>query len=128
MPKKKTREGEEKKSQETADAVKEESKKIPEQEYEQKILQYAQKGFTAEKIGQKLRDENIHPKQYKKKISQVLKENNQYVQPDVKNVHAKLERIRTHAKKNKQDKRAQRELARMQSHYRKFTLHYNIPA
>ena len=40
----------------------------------------------------------------------------------------KLEKLRVHSKKNHQDKRALREVARIQSQYRKLTLHYKLPA
>ena len=88
--------------------VKEEkdSKKLTQEEYEKKVRGLEKEGLTSEKIGQKLRDTGIHPKEYSGKISSIL--GNSYINPDLKNVEAKLERIGNHNKKNKQDKRAER--------------------
>lgn len=87
------------------------SQKISQKEYEKKVLELADKGFTSEKIGEELRKQGIHPKEYEKKISKILGE--RYVNPDLKNTKAKLERIKTHYEKNKQDKRAMREKDRI---------------
>jgi len=126
MPKKKAKELSD--GAEIVETPKEEPRKVSAEEYEKRLLELASQGLTAEKIGQKLREEGIHPKQQKKRVSQVLKENNQYTQPDTQNVKAKLAKLRVHAEKNRQDKRALREVARVQSQYRKLTLHYKIPA
>lgn len=111
----------------TKETKEEKKQKLSEQEYEQKVITYAEQGLTAEKIGTKLKHENIHPPEYKKKIGQMLKEHKKYTQPDLKNVEEKLVCIRTHAEKNKQDRRAQRELARVQSQVRTLKTYHNIP-
>lgn len=96
---------------------------ISDKEYEAKIISLAKSGLTAEKIGEKLRQEGIHPKEKKVKISKILKENNLYIQPDLKNVEEKLVRIRAHFEKNKQDKRAKREKDRIASQVRKIKIY-----
>jgi ribosomal protein S15P/S13E len=61
---------------------------------------------------------------YGKKISQILRENNKYVNPDTKNVESKLERIKKHYEKNKQDKRAMREKDRVFAQLRKLKKYF----
>ena len=106
--------------------VKEKSKKITDKEYEKKILELADKGLTSEKIGENLKQQGIHPKEYKKKISQVLKQNNKYTNPDLTNVEVKLEKLKKHYDKNKQDKRAKREKDRVFSQLRKLKKYFGI--
>ncbi|MDA3836506.1 MAG: hypothetical protein PF542_02685 [Nanoarchaeota archaeon] len=101
----------------TTEKTKVESKKLSQKEYETKIHALAKEGLTAEKIGQKLRDEGTHPAEYKGKISKILGKN--YVSPDLKNVEAKLEKIKVHYETNKQDKRAKREKDRVFAQLRK---------
>ncbi len=98
--------------------------KLDEKEYEKKVIELAKAGLTAEKIGEKLRQEGIHPKEYGKKISKILKEKNLYINPDLRNVEAKLERIRKHYEKNKQDKRAKREIDRVFAQLRKLKKYF----
>ncbi len=107
-------------------AEKKTSKKLIEKEYEKKVVELAKSGMTAEKIGESLRKEGIHPKEYPKKISKILKENNLYVNPDIKNVEEKLERIKAHYEKNKQDKRAMREKDRVYAQLRKLKKYFGI--
>ena len=106
--------------------VKEEkdSKKLTQEEYEKKGRGLEKEGLTSEKIGQKLRDTGIHPKEYSGKISSIL--GNSYINPDLKNVEAKLERIGNHNKKNKQDKRAEREKNRVFAQLRKLKKYLGI--
>lgn len=89
---------------------KEKAKKLTQEEFEKKVLELEGTGLTSEKIGEALRKENIHPKEYKKKISQIL--GDKYIIPDIKNIEAKLEKIKKHSEKNKKDKRAKREKVR----------------
>lgn len=103
-----------------------ESKKLTQSEFEKKVLELAKQGLTSEKIGQKLRNEGIHPQEYSKKISQILKEKEVYVNPDLKNVESKLENIKTHYEKNKQDKRAMREKDRIFAQLRKLKKYFRI--
>jgi len=94
-------------------------KELTQKYFEKKVLELAGKGLTAEKIGETLRKEEIHPKDFEKKIGKILKENNRYINPDLKNVEEKLEKIKTHYQKNKQDKRAKREKDRVFAQVRK---------
>ena len=95
----------------------EKQKKLSLEEYEKKVLELAGKGLTAEKIGEELKREGIHSKEYNKKISKILKD--KYINPDLKNTEKKLEKIEEHLKKNKQDKKAKRERSRIFSQIRK---------
>jgi ribosomal protein S15P/S13E len=100
-------------------------KKPTQEEYEKKVLELAKKDLTSEKIGEALRKQGMHPKEYNKKISQILGE--KYINPDLKNVEAKLERIKKHFEKNKQDKRAKREKDRVFSQLRRLKKYFKIP-
>lgn len=104
-----------------------ESKKISQTEFEKKVLELAKKGLTSEKIGEELKHQKIHSKKYNKKISKILKENNSYINPDIKNIEEKLKRIKTHYEKNKQDKRAMREKDRVFAQLRKLKKYFKIP-
>ncbi|MEK6844730.1 MAG: hypothetical protein AABX44_00585 [Nanoarchaeota archaeon] len=97
----------------------ESSEKITSKEFEKMVLDFAKTGLTSEKIGEELRKRKIHPQEYDKKISKILKENNLYVSPDLKNVEEKFNRIKTHLDKNKQDKRALNEKSRVFSQIKK---------
>ena len=103
---------------------KSETKKLTQKEYEKKVLALAEEGLTAEKIGQKLKDEGIHPSEYDGKISKIL--GDKYVNPDLKNIETKLEKIKAHYENNKQDKRAKREKDRVFSQLRKVKLHLGL--
>ena len=116
MPKKSEKETESK--PETKEKVVK-AKKLTQAEFEKKVIELAEKGLTAEKIGENLRQQGIHPKEYKKKISKILKEKGKYINPDIKNIEEKLERIQKHKEKNKQDKRAMREKDRVFAQLRK---------
>ena len=100
------------------------AKKLTQEEYEKKVLEFGKKGLTSEKIGEELRQQNIHPKDYDKKISQILGDS--YVNPDLKNVEAKLERIKKHYEHNKQDKRAMREKDRIFAQLRKLKKYFGL--
>ena len=96
------------------------------EEYEKKVIELANKKLTAEKIGEQLRRQGIHPKEYNVKISKILQDKNLYVNPDLKNVEEKLKRISEHSEKNKQDKRAKRERVRVFAELRKLKKYFNI--
>ena len=100
------------------------SKKISQSEFEKKIMELAGKGLTSEKIGEELRQQGIHPKEYNKKISKILKD--KYINPDLKNVEEKLKRVKKHYEKNKQDKRAMREKDRIFAQLRKLKKYFKI--
>jgi ribosomal protein S15P/S13E len=116
-----------KKPKEEETKTTEKSKKITEKDFEKKVIELAEKGMTAEKIGESLRKQNIHSKDFSKKISKILKEKGIYVDPDLKNVEVKLEKIKTHLIKNKQDKRAKREKDRFFSKLRKVKKYLKLP-
>ena len=119
MPKESEKIKEEKKEKQEKSKV-----KLSQAEYEKKVLELASKGLTSEKIGEELRKQNIHSKDYDKKISKIL--GDKYINPDLKNVEAKLERIKEHYSKNKKDKRAMREKDRIFSQLRKLKKYFKI--
>jgi len=102
----------------------EKAKRLSQLEFEKKVLELSGKGLTSEKIGEELRKQEIHPKEYSKKISKILGEKN--INPDLKNVKAKLERVKKHYEKNKQDKRAMREKDRIFAQLRKLKKYFKI--
>lgn len=114
------------KKSETKKEDKKETKKISGTDFEEKVLELAKQGFTSEKIGEKLRQERIHPKEFSKTISKILKEKNVYINPDLKNVENKLNRIVKHFGKNKQDKRAMREKDRVFAQLRKLKKYFKV--
>jgi len=103
----------------------EEKKKLSQEEFEEKVLELAGTGLTSEKIGEALRKQGIHSMQYKKKISEILKKENKYVVPEIKNIEEKLEDIIKHAEKNKQDKRALRDKDRVFAKLRRTKAFFN---
>jgi len=92
-------------------------KKISKEEFEKKVLELAEKGLTSEKIGEALRREGIHPKEFGKKISKVL--GNKYTNPDEKNISQKLEKLEKHFSKNKKDRRAMRDKEKVSAKLRR---------
>lgn len=98
--------------------------KISKDDYEKKVIELAKQGLTCEKIGEKLRQEGIHPSEHGVKLSKILKEKKLYVNPDIKNIEAKLKRVESHSLKNKQDKRAKREKERIFSQFRKLKIYH----
>lgn len=97
--------------------AKEKSKKLTQEEFEKKVLDLAKKGLTSEKIGEELKKQKIHSKEYKKKISEIL--GDKYEIPDIKNIATKLEKIKAHSEKNKGDKRSMREKERVAAQLRR---------
>ncbi len=95
----------------------EKAEKISQAEFEKRVKKLAESGLTSEKIGEKLKAEGIHSKEYEKKISEIL--GDAYENPDLKNVRAKLDRVGKHFLKNKQDKRAMRDKDRLVSEVRR---------
>ena len=114
------------KSEEKSSEKKVATKKLDQVEFEKKVLELAKKGLTSEKIGEALKREKIYSKNYDKKISKILKENDSYLNPDLQNVETKLERISVHFEKNKQDKRALREKSRVFSQLRKLKKYHKV--
>lgn len=104
----------------------EDKEKITPKEFEKMVIDLAKTGLTSEKIGEKLRKQKIHPQEYDKKISKILKENSLYISSDLKNVEEKFNRIKIHLDKNKQDKRALNEKSRVFSQIRKIKKYNQI--
>ena|SRR3990172_11382910 len=102
------------------------SKKVSQEEFEKMTLDFAKKGLTSEKIGESLRKQGIHPKEHGKKISEILKAKGVYVIPEIVNVTNKLEKIKKHFDKNKQDKRAMRDRERTFSKLRKIKSYHQV--
>jgi len=100
------------------------AKKMSQLEFEKKVIELANKRLTSEKIGEELKKQNIHPKEFSKKISKILKEKELYINPDLKNVEEKVERIKKHYTTNKQDKRAMREKDRVFAQLRKLKKYF----
>ncbi len=86
--------------------------KYTENEVKAIILKLADKELSTEKIGLVLRDQYGIPKTklFNIKISKVLKEKNKFQEPTLLNLQKKLEKIKEHYKKNKQDKKSERSL------------------
>lgn len=130
MPKKseeKTKEETEKEETKETKKPEKKSKKISEKDFEKQVLELAEKGLTSEKIGEELRKSGIHPKEFSKKISKILKDAEKYIQPDLKNIETKLSKLDEHIKKNKQDKKAVREKSRVFSQLRKIKKYLKLP-
>jgi ribosomal protein S15P/S13E len=100
-------------------------KKLTQAEYEKAVLDLADKGLTSEKIGEALKRQGIHPKEFKKKISEIM--GSKYTNPDLKNIKAKLEKIKKHTETNKKDQRAKREKERVFSQLRKLKIYLKEP-
>ncbi|MBS3124074.1 hypothetical protein J4437_05585 [Candidatus Woesearchaeota archaeon] len=105
----------------------ENSKKITQNEFEKMVLELAKTGLTSEKIGENLKKQNIHSHDYDKKISKILRENNLYSSPDLKNVEEKFKKIKEHSEKNKQDKRTLNEKTRVFAQIRKIKKYNQMP-
>lgn len=104
--------------------TKKEITKLTQEEYEKKVLTLAKEGLTSEKIGQKLKDEGIHPSEYNGKISKIL--GKEYINPDLKNTEEKFGKVKSHFEKNPQDKKAKREKDRLFSKLRKVKRYFKI--
>lgn len=98
-------------------------KRISQEEFEKKVLELAEKGLTSEKIGETLRKEGIHPMEFKKKISRIL--GSRYVNPDIKNIERKLEKLEKHHATNKKDKRAMRDKEKVSAKLRRLKNYLN---
>ena len=128
MPKTSEKEAIKKKEtkEETSSEKTTKTKKLSQAQYEEKVIELAGKGLTSEKIGEELRKQGTHPKEYNKKISKILKKEEKYTNPDLKNVEEKLEKIKKHFENNKQDKRAKREKDRIFSQVRKLKKYFKV--
>lgn len=98
------------------------TEKLTDKEAEKIIIELAKQGTTAEKIGLVLKKEhNIKSfkKEYEKRISEVLKENNLYISPDKKNLSDQAEKLKKHLSKNKLDHPTRRILLIQEAKLRK---------
>ena len=102
--------------------------KLSDKDFEKKVMTLAKEGLTAEKIGESLRKEGIHPKEHGKKISSILIENGAYQSPDLKNIEEKLKKVVRHHEKNKNDKRAMREVVRVSAQLRRLRKYLRVSA
>jgi len=102
------------------------TKKLTQADFEKKVIELAKKDLTSEKIGQELKNQGVHSKDFDRKISKILKEKELYINPDLKNVETKLEGIKKHYETNKQDKRAMREKDRIFAQLRKLKKYFGL--
>ena len=123
--KKKTPEETEEKKEEKKEK-KTSKKKVSQADFEKKVIELADKGLTSEKIGEELRNQGIHPQEYKKKISKILKEKDKYINPDLKNLEEKFKGLQKHYEKNKGDKRAMREKDRVFAELRNMKKYFKV--
>jgi ribosomal protein S15P/S13E len=101
-------------------------KKLTAEEYEKKVVELAKSGMTSEKIGETLRKEGIHPLEYDKKISKILKKHDLYSSPDLKNIQTKLESLDKHFQNNKQDKKAKKDREKIYGNFRKLKGYFGL--
>ncbi|MFW6283743.1 MAG: hypothetical protein ACOC1P_06895 [Minisyncoccales bacterium] len=68
------------------------------------ILDLAEEGKTSEKIGLILKEKyGVYAKNFDLKIGRVLREEDKWVDPDIKNVKKKLERLEENLRESKHD-------------------------
>lgn len=86
--------------------------KITQAEVEKLVLDLHKQGLGPEKIGLVLRDSHGIPKAklYGKRINQILKKNKIEINPDITNLELRIEKLKKHTVKNKQDKKTKRAL------------------
>jgi ribosomal protein S15P/S13E len=93
--------------------------KLTESEYEKKILELASKGMTSERIGLELKKEKVYSKDFKRRIGEVLQENNIRNEPDLDHLKAAVQTLEKHAKVHKQDMTFKRSLSMKSAMLRK---------
>ena len=123
MPKKSDKKSETEKKLEDKGEPEKSYKKLTAEDYEKKVMELVKKDLTSEKIGEMLRKEGIHPKEHGK-ISKILRKNDAYIGPDVKNMSKKLEKLELHLSKNKQDKKAVKQKEKIFGNLRKLKKYY----
>jgi len=86
--------------------------RIKAEEIEDTIVKLSQQGLSPAKIGLVLRDKHDIPKikLLGKKISKILKEKSLQAKTDLQEMEKQIENLEKHFQKNKQDKRAKRDL------------------
>jgi len=108
---------EEKIEEKTTEEASKKQKKKTFEEFQKRVIELADQGYTSEKIGEITRKEGMHSKEFGKKISKVL--GIRYSNPDMKNIQQKVEKMEKHVSKNKGDKRAIREKERISAKLRR---------
>jgi ribosomal protein S15P/S13E len=89
-------------------------------EVEKLVIELGKKGMTAEKIGLILKQEHkIKNVKKEKSISKILRENNLYEDPDLKNIKLNAETLRKHLEKNRLDHPAKKALVMLDARLRK---------
>ena len=103
------------------------SERAKEENIEKIVVDLGNKGLTPAKIGQELKEKyGIQKiKLLGKKITKILEENNIIYEDDIKLVDKRIKKIEGHYNKNKQDKRAGRELVRFISLKKKLEKYKN---
>ena len=97
-------------------------KKLTEEEACKLVVELAKQGVTSEKIGLMLKKDhkiNNFEKEYGKKISKVLKENDLYISPDKRNLNLQIEKLKKHFGKHKKDQPTKRILRIQEAKLRK---------
>ena len=87
--------------------------KISLEELEKIVVELAKQGIPSEKIGLILRDQYGIPtaRVYGKKISEIIEEKlNIKKQDDFQNINKKIEKIKSHLAKNRQDRKVKKNL------------------
>jgi ribosomal protein S15P/S13E len=81
---------------------------------EKVVVDLGKAGYNPAKIGLILKEKHDVPKikHLGKKIAQILKENNIEYEDNLASVNKKIAKIEVHYEKNKQDKRAKREIVK----------------
>ncbi len=97
-----------KKKTEPKTKEKSEPKKPTAKDIEKKVIELAEKGLTAEKIGLELKKD--FGKIKKKKISKILKEKDIFKDPDFNNVNNRVESLKKHLDSNRMDFTAKKAL------------------
>lgn len=95
--------------------------KLSKEEIENKVIELSKKGMTSEKIGLALEKEGIGKakKAHGKRIGQILKQHNLYVNPDIENLKKSIENLKKHSQKNKVDQTYKRALLKKEAKLKK---------
>lgn len=93
--------------------------KLTEKEIESKVLELGKANVNSERIGLELKKLGTKPSDYKKRISQILRENNIIRHSDLDNLKKSLATLKKHSEIHKQDKTSGRAIAIKTSKIRK---------
>ncbi len=89
------------------------------EEVKQKIIEFAKKGISPEKIGLMLRDQQGIPKTslLGLRIKKVLEEAKLWQDPELKNMNGHIEKLKKHASNHKHDYTAKRSLIKRTANF-----------